>query len=174
MEKAFRISLEMITQRNYEILSTEDIDQTQSLQCLCKCKNNEIDVYIIAVYETYNTNILKRIIQLLNNENVNHSIVIYNQDITSFVKSQNIIAENNITLENFSKDELTINITKHMFQPSEIVKLTPDEVSRIKKYKSKLPIILKTDPLCKFFNFPQGAVLKITRRDNSVCLKTVK
>ena len=174
MNKAFKTCLELITQRNYEIESLEELDETLDLQLICKCKYDNKNIYVIAVYENYNTNILKKIIQILNNDNISHAIIIYNQDITSFVKSQNIIAENHIHLENFSKNELIINITKHSLQPLEIIELSNEDVNKIKKYKSKLPILLRSDPICKFYNFSIGSVLKITRRDNSVCLKIVK
>jgi len=66
--------------------------------------------------------------------------------------------------------ELQINKTKHTLVPKHQL-ITDEEANELlKKYslisKSQLPLILISDPICRYYNFKQGDIIKIT--NNSI------
>tara|TARA_B100000963_G_scaffold156379_1_gene136095 strand:+ start:1735 stop:2343 length:609 start_codon:yes stop_codon:yes gene_type:complete len=68
--------------------------------------------------------------------------------------------------------ELQFNITKHVLVPQHI-KLTDDEVKAImNRYsihsKTQLPLILREDPIVRYYNFKSGDVLKIPTSNGSL------
>lgn len=108
---------------------------------------------------------------------VTHSILIYEGTPTPQVKTIIDNAANlptPIRIETFSTEDCQINITKHVLVPKH--ELVPkEEAKQIKeKIGGELPILLKTDPVVRFFNFSKGDIVKITRRDGFVMYRTVK
>ena len=68
--------------------------------------------------------------------------------------------------------ELQFNITKHVLVPQHI-KLSDDEVKAIMtRYsihsKTQLPLILREDPIVRYYNFKSGDVLKIPTSNGSL------
>jgi DNA-directed RNA polymerase I, II, and III subunit RPABC1 len=97
---------------------------------------------------------------------LNHCIIIYNEDITPVAK-QVIETITEYKFEIFSISELQYNIVEHRLVPKH-VKLNSDEAKPIKrKFGSKLPVILKSDPISKYYNFSRGDIIKIIRKRNN-------
>ena len=80
----------------------------------------------------------------------------------------------NITFELFSLDNLQYNITKHRYVRPHI-KLTKSEQEEFRqKMGTDIPLLLKTDPICRFYNFEKGDIIKIIRKDNFISYRIVK
>lgn len=75
-------------------------------------------------------------------------------------------------LEIMKYSNLLYNPTQHTyFNKHEKIK---NYEQKHKKYDLKLPIILKTDVACKWYDYKINDIIKITRKDNSICYRIVK
>ena len=65
--------------------------------------------------------------------------------------------------------QLIVNITKHKFVPHHELVDISEHADILKKYSIKnkrgLPIILKTDPVCRYYNARIGDIFRIHRKD---------
>ena len=166
MNKAIVICTEMLVDRGYSMnKKSENVFYFNN-------NNNNIIVFLNILPKLY-INAVKECISYLEEEKINHGIIIYNNLITS---SANKIINNlfNMTIEIFSIEKLQFNITKHKYYNTH-VKLTENEKKKfIEKIGIKIPIIKITDPISKYFNYSKGDVIKILRNDNSISYRLVK
>jgi len=115
---------------------------------------------------------IKEYMSIMNKENYNRCIIIYRESVTSSAKKSLEIMEYNIELFNIS--ELQFDITEHELVPKH-EKTTKEEKEELeKKYKRKLPNILHTDPICRYYFFQRGDYIRITRKDGNVIYRIVK
>jgi DNA-directed RNA polymerase I, II, and III subunit RPABC1 len=127
-------------------------------------EKNKIIVFIIE--DKLSIEHIKNYTNSLIKEAINHCIIIYNEDITPVAK-QVIETITEYKFEIFSISELQYNIVEHRLVPKH-VKLNSDEAKLIKrKFGSKLPVILKSDPISKYYNFSRGDIIKIIRKRNN-------
>jgi DNA-directed RNA polymerase subunit H (RpoH/RPB5) len=114
---------------------------------------------------------MKSYVSILQQKNLSHAVIVYDNLITSSTKKL-LTHLLDMKIELFSIDELQYNLTHHvLFARHEKVK--GDELQRIRPLIKKLPIILKTDPVCRYYNFNRNDILKIFRRDGSVSYRVV-
>lgn len=156
MEKAIETAKDMIQQRGYVIC--EDDDE----KFIGINKNKQSIVVFTTLIEKVNVDIIKEKTGLLNNMEYNHCIIIYGISVTSMAKKL-VENFNDIKFELFTQDELQYNITHHRLVPNHIKLPTLEATEFKKKYGLKFPTILKTDPVCRFYDFQRGDVIKITR-----------
>lgn len=115
---------------------------------------------------------IKEYMSLMNKENYNRCIIVYRDSVTSSAKKSLEIMEYNIELFNIL--ELQIDITEHELVPKH-EKTTKEEKEELeKKYKGKLPIILHTDAISRYYFFQRGDYIRITRKDGNVVYRIVK
>ena len=115
---------------------------------------------------------IKEYMSIMNKENYNRCIIIYRESVTSSAKKSLEIMEYNIELFNIS--ELQFDITEHELVPKH-EKTTKEEKEELeKKYKGKLPIILHTDAISRYYFFQRGDYIRITRKDGNVVYRIVK
>lgn len=152
---------EMCVDRGYNILDEKEFEIITD-QC-----------YIIFTQDIkININYIKDLTRLMLEQNIEHVIVIYNGNIT--INTQNI---NDIKLlyniEFFNEKSFMYNVSKHSLVPKhEKLNDKSDEFKSIVKEKHNLPHIFETDPICKYYNFKQGDLLKITRK-NTIAYRLV-
>lgn len=114
----------------------------------------------------------KEKIYVMNRENVKRCIIIYLHDITPTAKkSFETIQEYNIEL--FSVRELQFNITTHRLVPKHTI-ATQAEREELKIYQNKLPVLLYTDVIRRYYDYKRGDIIRITRKDNSMIYRVVK
>lgn len=82
--------------------------------------------------------------------------------------NQKLLHGLNKNIEIFHIKELQLNITKHALQPHfEVINSQSQIDDLMKTYnlksKSQLPLILRTDPISKYFGLKSGDITKITR-----------
>lgn len=132
-------------------------------------KDNEIitdKCYIIFTMDIkININYIKDVTRLMNEQQIDHVILVYNGNIT--INAQNINEIKSIyNIEFFSEKSFMYNITEHQLVPKhEKLDKNTAEYRAIAKEKMNLPHIFESDPMCKYYNFKSGDVLKITRKD---------
>ena len=79
--------------------------------------------------------------------------------------------------ELFEENELQYNITKHYLVPKHELlfeKGSKGAKEFKEKYSDKFPIILKTDPISRFYGFNKGDIIKVTRKGDVVMYRIVK
>jgi len=154
---------EMLIDRGYDFNENENV----------YIKDGNKLRYFICIHMKVNIDIVKQYIQELEQFEIYHCIIIYNQMITSSTKK---IFEHMIkfTFEIFHLNELQYNITKHcLYFPHS--KLSLEDIQKMKSNILKqLPIILKSDPVCRYFSFDKGDVLKIIRPNNTIIYRVVR
>jgi len=109
-------------------------------------------------------NHIKDFVSKLSTDDFDHGIFIYPDTITSSAKKAIELIDKKIEL--FEIAELQYNITKHRLVPKH-QKLEGEEYMSMKtKYGSKLPYILTKDPVCRYYDFKKGDIIKINRNGN--------
>lgn len=178
--KAFCTVLEMAKDRNYivpEEYTKVDFNTFNYLYINKKIdiyitKHSKIDkkLYIKFTYEQYKPSLIKECINHINKEflgNKNDKIIlILNEKPNNTILKISKEKQYNM-IDIFWIDILQFNITKHNFVPKHEL-VNDEELQKImKKYNItnllQFPIILKTDPVIKYYDFPQGCICKITR-----------
>lgn len=168
--KAYEICIEMINQRGYKIL-----DQDDERILADKPDNTQMCIFL-SNYSKFNVESIQEYLSMMKKMDLNHCIIVYKDNITPV--AQKIVDDSfDMDIELFSEDELQYNITKHYLVPlHEIMykKGTPDCIAFKKKYTDKFPILLKSDPVCRFYNYDKGDIIKITRQNEYVSFRIVK
>lgn len=160
MDKALETINDIIKQRGYSIKSDTD----EKIIGINE-KNKEIVIFKNPI-DKFNVEHIKQKVSILNTLGIKHCIVIYTNSVTAIAKKL-VESSIDVEFELFTQDELQYNITEHRLVPKHI-KLSEEEARIFKKtFGIKFPTILKTDPICKFYNFQRGDVIKIIRIDNS-------
>jgi len=157
METAIKTVIEMITQRGYKIITLDDD------KIIGSNPNNELIVLFTQPVIKFNIERVKEYISLLHNLNINQCIVIYTDNVTATTKK---LVENSVDLkiELFTQEELQYNITKHRLVP-EHIRLETNDANKFKKeYGLKHPVLLRSDPVCRFYSFNRGDIIKIVRK----------
>ena len=117
---------------------------------------------------------------ILTLENRKILIVLLSKPNNTILKIKNEPACKNIEL--FWVGHLLINITKHTFVPKHELVAKSDLDTIMTKFSlssfNQLPILLKSDPVSKYYGFESGDVCKITRKNKisgiSVIYRLVK
>jgi DNA-directed RNA polymerase I, II, and III subunit RPABC1 len=109
----------------------------------------------------------------MTNLDVKHSIIVYTDSVTS--QAQKVIDElQDMRMELFHMNSLRYNITKHRLVPKH-TQLTKAEAKAFKEtYGTKIPILMYTDPVARFYDFQRGDVIRVNRPNGFVCFRVVK
>lgn len=140
-------------------------------------KENEIITdmcYIIFTNDIkININYIKDITHMMTEQSINHVIIVHNGNIT--INNHNLKEIKSIyNIEFFNEKLLMFNITKHELVPKhELLPKTDPNYKIILKERCNLPFILEHDPICKYYNFKVGDILKITRHNNTIAFRLV-
>lgn len=113
-----------------------------------------------------NVDMLKIYIALLEERDVRHAIVIYKDAVTSSCRKV-IESMTTFLFETFSFAEMQYDITTHcLYVPHAKVIPRPQQT---KGY----PILLKSDPICRYFAFERGDVIEVTRHSGIKAYRVV-
>jgi DNA-directed RNA polymerase subunit H (RpoH/RPB5) len=169
MDNIENTCIEMFTQRGYSSIEKVE-DRIEAI----KTDNKKMCVFLLHT-KKLNTDKIHEFITKMNNINIKHSIIFYTDIITPTAKK---IIENlpsiNIKVELFQECELMFNITKHRYQP-QFKLLSKTETETFKnKFGTKFPIMLKSDPIAKFFGYKSGNIIEITTKNSYVTYSIVK
>ena len=157
--------LEMLEQRGYTIVDTENI-------MALKPDGSQVIVFFNES-TSFDTKSMKEILSVMNEAGVVHSIVIYKDKVTPATKSTLEQCED-MKIELFAEEDLQINITKHRLQPL-FEKLKDDEIAEFKKsFGLKFGILRIDRPIARFYNYSKGDVIRIVRSDGYINYRIVK
>jgi DNA-directed RNA polymerase I, II, and III subunit RPABC1 len=150
-------------------------EETENLLISVDKKGNDIYIFFVTLNKV-NVEIIKEYMKILNENSVNHMIIIYRNAITPAANKliEHILESKDIKIEIFLVNDLYFNITKHrLVRPH--IKLNPVEKQKIiQKYSNKIPMLLSTDPVVKFHGFQKGDIIKIIRKNDFVCYRFVR
>jgi DNA-directed RNA polymerase subunit H (RpoH/RPB5) len=153
---------EMCKERGYIIL-----DEKENEIITNKC-------YIIFTNDIkININYIKDITHMMTEQDIKHVIIVYNGNIT--INNHNLKEIKSIyNIEFFPEKLFMFNITRHELVPKHEKLLNTDpDYKAIVKEKCHLPYIFEHDPICKYYNFKNGDILKITRNNDIVVYRLV-
>ena len=160
--------LEMLKNRNKTIVDGEGE--------IIKVSNKEGEITYIFLYNELKLNIngVKDYISVLERDEIKHALIIMNDMITSSAVKLIANLADNIYIECFKFGEMYYNLTQHrLYNRHE--SLTKQEAQEfIKRYGKDIPTILKTDIVCRYFNFKKGEIIKIYRKNGYVNYRIVK
>jgi DNA-directed RNA polymerase I, II, and III subunit RPABC1 len=160
LDKATQIFEEMLTQRGYSNIRQEE-------EYLYATKPCGEDMYVfLNIIPKLNIDEIKNCISKLQEKEINHCIVIYEDDPTSKVKKTlENISNVNKEIELFDIQDVKFNITKHVLVPRH-EKLIEDEAKKMKETygANNMAVLSILDPISKFYNYKKGDVIKIHRK----------
>jgi DNA-directed RNA polymerase subunit H (RpoH/RPB5) len=177
---------------NYEIINKEkemyDIDQNYKINdytYIIKRKNKFLfknkDKYTICLFSESFSDHNMPVLQICRNI-TNH---ITNHKIWEFIQNCIIICPNDIEIKinRKLKEEMdifeTISYSKLLYDPTiHIDSVKHEKVKnfehKYKKYNLKLPVLLSSDPICKWYGYKINDIIRITRDDGSIIHRIVK
>ncbi len=124
--------------------------------------NKEIHIKILDQKKIGKKEILT-IIEEMEQEHYNHLILVIPQKLTPLA-IQELKDIKDKEIEVFLYKELSFNITKHYTQPKITLLSTEEKKNLIKEIKpSQLPILLKSDPIARYYNAKTGMIFKFER-----------
>jgi len=171
-KQAIKVILEILIDREYKI-DYADNEFTNEQPFIIKAKKyNNITIVFINEDDKLNIQGIKDKISIMNKENAKSCIIIYKATVTSSAKKSLETLEYEFEL--FALHELQLNITRHRLVPRHTRVLGSEKEELDKNYKGKLPVILHTDPIARYYSFKRGEYIRITRKDGSIIYRIVK
>ena len=167
MQRAYDTCLEMLEQRNYEI-----IDPEEDRIIAQKPDNNQVVVFLSDAIK-FNVKNIQMYITMMDELHIFHAIIVYRDSITSFTKKA-IEQSLEMTFELFAIADLQYNITKHILQPKFECLPMEDGIKFKKKFGTKFATLRQDDPISRFYGYNKGDVIKITRPNKYISYRIVK
>lgn len=168
LPKALRISIEMIEQRNYDI-----IDVQKDRVIAVKPDGKQMIVFLSSVPK-FNVKCMSEYISVTNEIGIKHLLIIYKDGVTASTRKAIEQLQDDIYVELFAEENLQYNITKHRLQPV-FQKLSESENKEFKlKYGLKFPIMKKEDPIACFYDYKKGDIIRIVRKTGNIDYRIVK
>jgi len=172
--QAIKVLSELVADREYtiEYIKKENEEKEENPFCLKARKGQDSILCFLNDDEKLNIQGIKDRISVMNKENANKCIIVYRSNVTSSAKKSLETLEYEFEL--FAMHELQLNITKHRLVPKH-TRVTQSEKEELDKdYKGKLPVILSSDPISRYYGFKKGEYIRITRKDGSIMYRIVK
>jgi DNA-directed RNA polymerase I, II, and III subunit RPABC1 len=141
---------------------------------LLKKEGEEIESEKVAIFwtdvEKIGVRQIKSYIDFMDENNVNHSIIMLKHSITTFALRTLEDFNTNFPdkfIEYFEYSECLINITNHILVPHHFVLNSEEKAEIIKKYQLKkeaqLPKLFRTDAISRYYGLKKGDVVKVIR-----------
>ena len=145
--------------------NSEKMFNPQSLKLIIFNSLKNEKVQVLFYEKKIGIDILKNIVNDMNDQNIKHTILIVRHKITSFAKKEILNLSSKYYFEIFLENEMLYNITKHKIVPQHIL-LNDNEAKQVIDCYGKsfyLPKIYDTDAICKYYDGKIGNVFKIIR-----------
>ena len=171
-KQAIKVLLEMLIDREYKIDYSDTEFTNEQPYVIRANKINNTTIVFINEDDKLNIQGIKDKISIMNKENANSCIIVYKATVTSSAKKSLETLEYEFEL--FALHELQLNITRHRLVPRH-TRVIPSEKEELdKNYKGKLPVLLHTDPIARYYSFKRAEYIRITRKDGSIIYRIVK
>lgn len=179
--KSFTVVKEMLNDRNIDITNLESYSENE-IEVLISASNGsgtkngnifqiKVNDDMKIIYHMKNKfikNDLKKFLSTIEkDEDYKHIIFIFKEKINNNNEKNIKDLLEGVTYELFPIKNLLFNITKHSYVPKHEL-LSVDEANNIMKIysiknKSQFPIILKSDPVARYYDFKPGQLIKVYR-----------
>jgi DNA-directed RNA polymerase I, II, and III subunit RPABC1 len=158
-------TIEMLQQRGFDVEITEEN--------LVGKKGRSSVIVFFNLSPKVNNDRIQEYITKMRNANFTHAIVVYNDSVTPM--AQKVVDElEGLRIELFQMKSLRYNITKHRLVPKHTL-LTKSEMKSFKEqFGTKIPILLHTDPIARFYDFQKSDIVKVERTNGFICYRIVK
>jgi DNA-directed RNA polymerases I, II, and III subunit RPABC1 len=134
-------------------------------------EGDKVQVFHITEYKL-DTNTLQKYLRDLFDQDAVHAVFIY-RSITMPVKKMKMF-QSLIRLEFFEESELEILSARHRLMPKHTALSQEESAKLIDTYgKQNLPILLSSDPVCRYYAFPVGSVVEIERLNGFISYRLV-
>jgi len=177
--QAIKVLYEMILDRGYIIDYIDKDYLDRESYCLKGTKNNientnnsNTILCFINGDDKLNIQGIKDRISIMNKEGSTKCIIVYRSSVTSSAKKSLETLEYDFEL--FGLHELQLNITRHRLVPRHERVLLSEKEELDRNYKGKIPVILHTDPVSRYYSFERGEYIRITRKDGTMIYRIVK
>ena len=173
-QQAIIVLSEMIIDRDYRIeYISKNVIENDRPYCI-KARNlqNEIILCFLSDEDKLNIQGIKDRMLIMNKEGAIRCIIVYRSSVTSSAKKSLETLEYEYEL--FGLHELQLNITKHRLVPRHSKVSLSEKEELDKNYKGKLPFLLQSDAICRYYTFKKGEYVRITRKDGSIIYRIVK
>lgn len=157
--KAYKTCTEMLEQRGYVITLADETNhrieaekEDGSTMIVFFIQNPKLDIHT-----------MRDIIGEMGTREIKHAILVYEVGVTP-PPNEIINTSRDFKFELFKLASLTFNITKHVLVPKH-VRLPEEEAAEMRKKYPKLPIILRTDAVSRFYAFESNDVIMIERKN---------
>lgn len=173
-QNVYNITKEMLRDRKYNNIELLN-DNSDTLVA-----KNIIGKKIMVIFDFVEGSKIKKgvltsCINMMEEESCNHIILVYNDTATSDAKKYiETLAGREKIVEIFTLDQLSYNPLKFFMQPSYEKLTNPEKISLYEYVGKNIPGILKSDPVCRWYNFQIKDVIKITRKSGEVIYRVVK
>lgn len=164
---------------NFEINNYTNIIKNIKYSMLAKKNNKYILILFLESFYTSDNFDINYIFKYISNRFIEH--VYWDEIVKVYIicpdKYENKIIkkiqkDGNYIFEAIKYTKLLYNPTQHIYFPKhEKIK---NYEKKYEKYNLKLPVILKSDIACKWYDYQINDIIKITRKDNSICYRIVK
>ena len=174
--------LEMVSDRKYIIPPNENIDLEEFI---IKFNNKNMDIHIFdenkgniyihfhnepkSIAKSDLKSFVSSIVQKYEDENIKIIILLKEKGNGSILKE--LFKEEYKNVEIFMNKNMIFNITHHEYVPKHIILSNEEELEVLEKYnltKNKLPKIIKTDPIVKYYGMKPDQICKIIRKSPEV------
>jgi len=162
--------LEMFAQRGYH-----DVDSTEENRILAVTTDGTQVCAYSNIIQKLNADTIKSYIASLQSASISHGLLVFDGTVTPIVKN---IVENlpdlQMNIELFAADDLQYNITEHKLVPKHILMSKEEILAFKKKFGVKIPKMLRSDPISRFYGLQKGDIVKVIRREGHVSFRLVK
>lgn len=159
---------EMVEQRGFEVI--EDVEEYIFAE---KGEGGEAIAVFFDTSQKLDTDKVKLYIAKMKELEIKACVIVYRDTVTPPAK--NVIEElQEFNIEIFKETSLRYNITKHRLVPRHSTLPKAEAIEFKKKYGVKIPVLLKTDQVARFYNFQKGEIIRIDRNDGTVSFRIVK
>lgn len=159
--KVIQTIMEMLDDRKYKVLDSSESDTITAIHTVT---NEEIKVFFI-FDDKVGVKHINVIIEQINNKKC---IIVFKNNMTYFAKQA---LEEYKNIEIFDSDSLKFNITHHHLVPKHELVDKKVKEQLLQKYRigeRNLPVILRSDPISKYYGAKTGDLFEITRiNDNN-------
>lgn len=177
IKKSFTILKEMLNDRDEDITKIENMTEEELLSFYTNSSIFDIEVNdkLKIIYNMTSKIKIQDIRKFINIDEENEkndldkTIIFISKEklTTNNFKSFNEY-KNKVNLQFFYIKELLFNIYRHELVPKHDVISSNEEIKKIMdkylmKNKFQFPLILHTDPVCKYLNIKSNSLVKITR-----------
>lgn len=157
MEKARKISLELMDQRGYTVVDSDDESVTA-----VTVKGETVICMFLGDVGKINIDCAKTVMGYMSTNNIFHAIIIHTDSITPSARDA-FSTTMDMRFEFFHFDELQYNITKHKWVPIHEKLSDVEREEYNEKYGVKIPIIKTTDAVSRFYGFQKGDIIRVLR-----------